>query len=237
MELSKRGPRLEALLEGTGMSAARLRSIVVGALARNPTLLECTIPSLVQVAMQGAELGLEIGGVLGEAYIVPFFNSKKSLKEAVYMTGYKGLIKLAEQGGKVLSMESVLVRDGERFTVHRGTAPSIEHEPAWDLDAPVTYAYAVAHRISGPPQFDVMTRRELDEIKRKAVNKGNRIWQSDEAEMQRKSPIRRLAKYVPLGERGRTAIELEAMQDERPGAVTARVSEAMGGVLEGEFVE
>jgi len=233
--LDKYRPRLEALLEGTGMSPARLRSIFVGALSRAPALLDCSTASLIQVAMQGAELGLEIGGVLGEAYIVPFRN--KGVKVATYMSGYKGLIKLAEQSGKVVSMEARLVRQGERFEVSYGTTPHIEHVPRFDSGAEVTHAYAVAHRLAGPPQFDILTRAELDAIRDDAISRAydaaKSTWTLHPGEMARKSAVRRLCKYVPLGEKARTALEVEAMQETRPGAVSPAVEAA----LEGELIE
>ena len=95
---------------------------------------------------------------------------------------------LARRSGTVRQIEARLVYDCDVFSIELGLTPSIRHIP--DLegqdDAKVVYAYAVATLTDGAKQFEYMTRKELDAIRRRSKAGNNGPWVTDEGEMQRK---------------------------------------------------
>jgi recombination protein RecT len=204
--LEKAKPKLKEVLP-RHLSADRLVRVTIACINKTPTLLECTKESLLNAVMQAAQLGLEPTGVLGSAYLVPYNVKYKDAdgkerwrKEAQLIPGYRGLIDLARRSGQIESIEAHVVHANDRFQCRYGLDPTLEHEPAWQGDpGPVIAAYAVAKLKDGGKQIEVMTRAQLDKIKGNTQSKGKwGPWQDHEEEMQRKTVVRRIAKYLPL---------------------------------------
>lgn len=95
--------QLERLLADTGMKLDRFAAIIVSACSRNNKILGCTRASFIQAVQAAAELGLELGGIGGEAYLIPYENRKKvgdqwvSVLEAQFIAGYKGYLRVAQE--------------------------------------------------------------------------------------------------------------------------------------------
>ena len=91
--------------------------------------------------MQSAQLGLEPGSALGQAYLVPYG------KECQLILGYRGMIDLARRSGQVLSLNAYAVREGDDFNYQLGLHPDIHHIPSPEAGRdkqPITFVYAVA---------------------------------------------------------------------------------------------
>ena len=96
---------------------------IVSAVSVNPALAECTAPSIISAALQGASLGLAPSPQLGQFFMVPFKNKAKYDKDgklikpetldAVFVPGYKGYIQLAYRSGQYLDIDARPVVDGE----------------------------------------------------------------------------------------------------------------------------
>lgn len=110
--MAKWRPQLEKIAPPgrTKFDFARFESIVMSCASRTPKVLLCSYYSLRQVINSSAEVGLELGGVSGEAFIVPFLNKKKltlpngseqwiDVLEATFIPGYKGFLRLAYESG------------------------------------------------------------------------------------------------------------------------------------------
>ena len=69
---------------------------------KNETLGKCSMPSLIQCAMEAASLDLSFGGVMGQCYPVPFYDSKIKGYRAQLIVGYKGYITVAYREGIVI---------------------------------------------------------------------------------------------------------------------------------------
>src|ERR1700761_1210130 len=78
---------------------------------RNPTLLECTMPSIHNSAMTAATLGLEVDGVTGQGFLVPL-KDHGTLK-ANFWPGYKGYNTLGGRSGYAIT--GFVVREGDAF--------------------------------------------------------------------------------------------------------------------------
>ena len=178
------------------MNAERLMRVAQTAVTTTPALLECYIPTLLGGIIQCSQMGLEPNTVLGHAYLVPFFNSKKGRKDVQVIIGYKGLIDLARRSGQIISIAAHAVRENDDFEYEYGLNEKLRHVPAEGERGDIQYFYAVAHMKDGGHAFEVLTRAQVESI-RDGGNK-NPVWREYFEEMGRKTAIRRLAKYLPL---------------------------------------
>lgn len=110
--------------------AMKFLSSVVADVQRNPKLMECTSSSLINSYIMMAQLGFMPSGISGEAYVLPYNNSKKlgdkwiSVMEAQLQVGYKGLVTLFYKAG-VEKITSAIVRKNDKTTFLNG---EISHE-------------------------------------------------------------------------------------------------------------
>lgn len=175
------------------LSADRMARIAATEVRKTPALLNTTPASFLGAVMQSAQLGLEPGSALGQAYLVPYGN------QCQLILGYRGMIDLARRSGQVLSLNAYAVREGDEFNYQLGLHPDIHHVPSCEADRvkkPITFVYAVATLRGGGYQFEVMSRAEVEAVKAKAKSKN--IWNNYFEEMAKKTVIRRLFKYLPV---------------------------------------
>mgnify|MGYP000370643938 FL=1 len=96
-----------------GKNGTRFISSIVSAVQNTPALQECTSPSIVNAALLGEALNLSPSPQLGQFYMVPFDNKKKSCKEAQFQLGYKGYIQLAIRSGYYKKLNVLAIKEGE----------------------------------------------------------------------------------------------------------------------------
>ena len=167
----------------------------------NPDLQKCSPASIIGCAMQTAQLGLAPDAVLGQAYWVPFHNSRTGQKEATFIIGYRGQLELIRRTGQVQSIMAREVYAGDEFELEYGLTEKLVHRPALNIDpdpANITHIYAVAHMIGGGHAMFVMTKSQVDAIRRRSKASNSGPWVTDYAAMARKTVIRQLVKYLPL---------------------------------------
>jgi phage RecT family recombinase len=205
-----------------GMDAQRFTRVALLAVSKNPDLLECTPTSIIRSIVEAAEVGLEPTGSLNRAWLVPFRENANSPKEAQLMIGYQGYADLIRDSGKITRLTAEVVYNGDIFRVYKGTeTPRIVHTPRYKTEDPseITYAYAVAWFADGGVQFEVMTRQQVELIRAKSRQRNGTTWTQNWPQMARKTVVRRIANYLPLGERvlrgGLTVAEVLARDDER----------------------
>lgn len=240
--LEKSRDRFAAIIPvGTGLTPSRCIGVVLDAVVRNPALLKCTPASIVRATLQAAEVGLELGSPLGEAYLVPFWSKAVGGEEAQFMAGYKGLIKLMCMGEGVSHVDARLVRQNDAFDYDYGTSPKITHRPGIGdgrQRGDIVAAYAIVHYRDKGFQFDVMDRGELDKIRAGAKAREYSPWNQHTDEMFRKCPVRRLAKYARLSPLGKRCVELDELgamargeyqgREVRDGFMAGRADELKG---------
>ena len=192
----------------------RLARIVLTELRRVPKLAECTHESLFGAIMTCAQLGLE-PGVLGQAWIVPFWNSREQCNEATLIVGYRGMVGLAWRSAQIKSVQAHVVYDGDAFEWAFGLDPKLFHKPAHETLDPkeITHAYAVVHTTAGGVLFDVMTRDEVELIRQRSRAKDSGPWTTDYAEMAKKTVLRRLLKLAPASVEMQRALHLDEQAD------------------------
>ena len=127
--------RMGNLMRETGMSPDRFIGIVVNSVTKTPKLLTCTGQSIWNEVMKAAEAGLEINTPTDEGYLIPFWDKKVKSNVATFITGYKGLIKLATQHPDIRALKPVLIYRNDFFEHEEGTKPVFIHRPV-ALDKP-----------------------------------------------------------------------------------------------------
>lgn len=216
------------------LSAERLIRVVLSSMQNSPEILKCIPESIILSILRAASMGLEPdGGPLGQGYLVPFWNSKRNCKECQFIAGYRGLIKLARNSGEVADVTAEVVYDKDEFKYSLGLDPTLIHnrnDIASD-PGPLKYVYAIARFRDGQKKFVVMNRREMEQIKDSSASrnkKGELVgpWVDWEAEMWKKSAVRRLAKLLPLSVEIKSNIEIEeASKPSFENALTFNVAE------------
>jgi recombination protein RecT len=126
--LERLRPQLQAALPRS-MSADRFSRIVLTEVRKTPRLLECQPNSFLGAVFTAAQIGLEIGSHLGEAFIIPFRNKKKKVTEATLVVGYKGLVKLMWESEQIASLSEVIVRAKDEIEYRQGDGEAILHKP------------------------------------------------------------------------------------------------------------
>lgn len=174
----------------------RLIRIVTSACSRTPELLDCDPRSVVLATAQAAALGLEPNTPLGLSYLVPF------KKQAQFIPGYRGLIRLAIQSGEVQSIQARTVHERDICEIEYGTNQRLVHTPYMGSDGAgdAIAFYAVAELKNGSKLFEFMTRAEIDALRRRSKASNDGPWVTDYDEMAKKTVIRRLCKTLPLSE-------------------------------------
>lgn len=192
------------------LTADRMIRVVLTAALRTPKLLECTKESLIRCVLECSQLGLEPDGILGDAYLIPFNNRKNGTVECQLLPGYKGLVNLARRSGDVSRIQAFTVHEADRFHVRYGSDPVIEHVPNFGIDdrGPMKYVYATAQLKDGASQWEIMSRREVDGIRRRSRAANDGPWVTDYEEMSKKTVVRRLCKMLPLSPEMRQALSI-----------------------------
>jgi recombination protein RecT len=213
------------------------------AIRRDPKLLECHGPSLIRAAIMSAYDGLLPDG--REAVIVYRSMSYKEPNgqwargkrlEASYMPMAFGLRKKIVEAGAARHIKAVCVYQNDHFEWEEGLNERLEHKPFLadesDIKTPqadgpdqapppdprgaLIAVYSIAILPDGDKVFEVMPRREVMKVKAKAQTKD--VWEGPfEAEMWRKSVLRRHAKALPSARPIRDA-EAQIMFPEFSGA-------------------
>lgn len=215
------------------MTAERLTKVVLSCTARTPKLLECSLPSIGIAVMQAAELGLELGGLLGEAYLVPYG------KEAQCIIGYQGLLKLARQSGEIASVMSRVVYGGENVRFDFATNTVTDELTMQEManrdshDDNVMGVYCVITLKSGERVLEVMTRDDIDAVRARSKASGSGPWVTDFAMMCRKTVLRRVAHYIPKSsEKFAAALEREIERDLAIDVTDASAAAASSGIAD-----
>lgn len=176
------------------------------AIQNNPKLAECG-PSLLSALMESAQLGLEPNTPVGHCYIIPYGQTAK------FIIGYKGYIELMMRSGKVSFVDANVVHEEDKWVYEKGLTPRLEHTPSPEPNpGPIIAAYAIVHLKDGGKPFCWMWKRETDAIKARSASKAG-PWVTDEEEMTKKCPIRRVAKLCSLSPELNRAVAVEEQME------------------------
>jgi recombination protein RecT len=214
------------------MTAERMARVALTETRKIPKLAKCDARTFVGAVIQLSQLGLEPGGALGHAYLIPFENKREGTTDVQIIIGYRGMIDLARRSGQIASLQAVIVREGDDFNVMLGLNPDLRHVSSFDPEKAMTFVYAVAVFRDGARQFEVMSRAEVERIRNNSqgyksavqYNKKDNPWMTNFDEMAKKTVIRRLFKYLPVSIEMQKAVTL----DERGDAGLSQIVDDLG---------
>lgn len=202
------------------LDADRLTRIAITLVAQTPALADCTSSSFLGALMTSAQLGLE-PGPLGEAYLVPYGG------KVTFIPGYRGLIKLAWQSGKLKTIAAHVVRDNDEFDFAYGLEPTLTHRPQLRGDRGKVFAvYAAATFIDGGSAFVVMSIDEVEEIRKRSKAGQKGPWVTDWDAMAKKTAVRQLARWLPMSTDLTRAAAMDGTQRDEAVKGVATLDEA-----------
>ncbi len=216
------------------MPVDRLYRVAITTVRKSPELQNCNALSIVACVIQGAQLGLELDGVLGNAYMVPY------AAEANFQIGYKGLIALSYRSPTISRIDANWACEGDQFYYEYGTNAHIEHIPKNESDVRTHY-YCIVYLSDGTFVFMVMTKEAIDNHRDKyskaAQSKKTSPWDTSYDAMALKTVIRQTLKTTPISTDIQTAISLDEQAEAGiPQQLAKDLSEEIVGTSTGEPV-
>jgi recombination protein RecT len=200
-----------------GIEAKQLVRDALTALRTQKNLDKCDHLSVLGGLMTCAQLGLRVG-VLGHAWLIPFYNSKyekdakgewKGRHQAQLIIGYQGFRELAQRSGQIASVIGRIVHEQDTFEVEYGIADTLIHKPRLDgpRGGPAHY-YAVVKYTNGGYSFWNISKAEAEEHRDKhamakyfdkALKRHVVIgpWRDDFDAMAVKTAFLKLSKWMP----------------------------------------
>ena len=212
--LAKQADAIKAALPAV-MTPERFSRIALTAVSGNPKLQEAVVKSpmtFLGALMTAAQLGLEPNTPLGQAYLIPYNNTKKvngqfvKCLETQFVLGVKGLVDLARRSGEISEIYAETVCENDpKFEYQLGLNKKLEHIPALTARGKAIAYYAVYKTKDGASDFKVMSYDEvLTHAKRfsKSFIKDKNIftgpWQTDFDAMAKVTVIKAVLKYAPM---------------------------------------
>ena len=181
------------------LTPERFSRMVLTALTQTPKLQQCTPDSFVGSMLTAAQLGLEPNTPLGQAYLIPYNNTKKDVVECQFQVGYKGLLDLAYRSGDFKCIYAEVVYENDEFEYSLGLDAKLEHKPAKADRGKMVFVYAVYKLQNDGYAFKVMSVEDVTTHGRKySKSFNNGPWKTNFEEMAKKTVLKQLLKYAPL---------------------------------------
>src|SRR3990167_5156164 len=192
-------PNFGEVLAGYGITPERIIRTVMVSCERAPKLQQMPVQTILNSAMTAAVLGLEVDGVTGQGFLIPFGGNKPGEE---FIGGYKGLITVAARGG--YSIAPFLVRDGDVFEPNYIDPDRTVYKPKLgrESDRAVVAAFAIARSNTMPSKIKVLS---IDQLKaRRDASKGYKAkpsdhpWKTNFDAMCLKTPVRDMSNILPI---------------------------------------
>jgi recombination protein RecT len=193
------------------LTPERIIQQAITIVSRVPELKECTPQSFIGAIMQASILGFQPVNALGQCYFIPYNNKKIERKEVQFQIGYRGMLDLARRSGEIQTIYAQVVYANDEFSFEFGLNPVLKHVPAPGERGVFKYVYAVVKFNNGGYAFDVMSKADVEKIRKRSQSqqqyingkavpseKPIGIWASDYDPMAKKTVLRRVLNYCPL---------------------------------------
>lgn len=224
--------RIDELL---GKRAAQLCSSLITIANSTPEMQQAAVQnpmSLLQTGLKAATYDLPLGGDLGFAYPVAFYNTKKGGYECQFILGYKGLYQLAMRTGAYAKINVCDVRKGELKSWNRLTEDIelefIEDEEERGKTEIVGYC-GYFRTVNGMEKFvywPIAKIQHHEERFRKGKYQ-SQIWRDDPDSMSRKTVLRNM-----ISKWGIMSIDYRSASAD----VVAMANDAANGTLDDEEI-
>jgi recombination protein RecT len=206
------------------LTPERMIRVALTAVSQNRKLLECNALTICGSIVQASILGLEPSSVLGECFLVSFWNKKanrgKGARECQLIVGYHGKIKLVSNTGELLGLNAKPVHVHDEFEFNDGLEPFVRHKYHHLEERGPVYGYwAGAALKSGFKRIDFARTKEIEQHRdRFAMTRdGNDqifgVWIEHFDAMALKTMIHRVCKLLPKSAEAQTAWQLDERAD------------------------
>lgn len=134
-------------------------------IASSDKLQKCDKVSIFRSLLESARYGLEVGKLLGQAWLIPYNENKKTevgwqkVLTCHFQLGYKGLIVLARRSQTIKTITAEIVYENDQFEVELGQNRHLTHkiDIRKERGEPIAY-YCLVELENGGCQFVVMTK-------------------------------------------------------------------------------
>lgn len=202
------------------MTPERMIRVALTAVSQNPRLQECNPLTICGAIVQASILGLEPSSVLGECFLVPFWNKKanggRGGYDAQLIVGYQGKIKLVSNTGELLGIKAAVVRENDEFEFDDGIEPYVKHKYYHVKDRGKAIGYWAGAKLkSGFTSIcfmsvtDVEQHRDEFAMTRNKDGKVFGVWADNFEAMALKTVIHKCLKYVPKSVQAQQAWNLD----------------------------
>lgn len=248
------------LLETLGDKKQEFVANITTLVSNDVKLQECEAKSVIFSALKATALDLPLDPNLGMAYVIPFKNTKKGIKEAQFQIGYKGFIQLAIRSNqfKIINVRDVRVGEivGEDFISGEMQFKKVENRE----DKLIIGYVAYFRLLNGFEKMSYWTMNELDQHAMKYSqtysSKNDYIqqsstWSTNFDGMAKKTALKLLlSKYAPLSiqmqsaikadqaiitEQGERYIDNEPQQVLIPAEQASKATDKVTDMLKGAF--
>lgn len=176
----------------------RFIRVALTALSRTPKLLDCTPESVMKCMLDLSSLGIEPDG--RRAHLIPYG------KECTLILDYKGIAELAMRSGEIANIHADKICENDAFEYNAGIVD--KHSPNYKEPRGSAYAYyAQVTFQNGTKKAEVMTRDEVESVRKRSKAGNNGPWVTDFDEMAKKTVFKRVSKWIPLSPEIRDACE------------------------------
>jgi len=155
---------------------------------------KCSPMSVARTMIKGAYLGLDF--FRRECYAIPYGT------ELNFQTDYKGEIKLVKKYSQqpILDVYAQLVRQGDELDINiEAGKQTLNFKPKLFNDGEIMGVFAVAYFMDGSMRYEAMSKKEIEDIRRKFSKAPNSpAWDKSYGEMCKKVVLRRLCKMLAL---------------------------------------
>lgn len=200
------------------LTPERMARVAATAMTKTPKLAECDHASFFAAMLTLSQIGLEPDGRM--AHLIPFFNNKRGVMECQLIIDWKGLAQLAYRSGQISALHADVIYTGDDFAYDLGQIS--RHIPFFlrkDAEKPakrgdVIGAYAMAIMKDGVRIAALMEEADIELIRARSKSPNNGPWVTDRNEMRKKTPFRRMSKWLPLeSEKYREALDADDASD------------------------
>ena len=202
------------------LTPERMIRVALTAVSQNRKLLECNALTICGSVVQASILGLEPSSVLGECFLVSFWNKKANggngARECQLIVGYHGKIKLVSNTGELLGLNAKAVHAHDEFEFDNGLEPFVRHKYHHLEERGEVYGYwAGAALKNGFKRIEFARKKEIEEHRDRFALTRDRndqifgVWVEHFDAMALKTMIHRVCKLLPKSAEAQTAWQLD----------------------------
>lgn len=224
------------------MTPERFTRMAISATNTNPTLLKCEKTTFLSALMNAAQLGLEPNTPLGQAYLIPYWSSKRNRYECQFQIGYQGYKDLFYRNDDNCNADAYVVYENDVFEYELGLNPNLVHKPALKNRGEVIAYYSVWKNKQGGFGITVMSKEDMEHFYDEKVkpNKNGKSspWDTDYIAMAKKTVLKQNLKYAPLSADLRRLVEADETVKNEIGVDMGEIMDISDeNIIDGEAVD